>query len=547
MRSRLLAVATLLCLLALPVLATAAEQANNKSPAVIVRIQPIDELIANLKALAILAGRTEEANQLDGFVKSLVTDNSLQGVDTKRALGFYSILTEDISASPSFVILPIASQKQFLELLENQGMKAKKDKEGIYSASPPQIPLEVRFRFSNDYIYITALDKTTLSPANILAPASVFSPKDTGTFSATFKLNQIPDNLKQIALQQLDLKSAEMQDRKEPGETESQKKLRAASAKDFAKQVSSVVNDGNQIVLRLNLNPETTITGSATLTAQAGTKLAETIEWIGQKQSRFASMGNEGAALTLTTHMVASADVRKALGPVIDEGIAKVLADEPNEAKRKAAEKVLNELKPTLKAAELDVGFRVTGPDKDGHFTAVGGIKLRNGAKVLATSREMAKTLAKTEQAIVHFDAEKSGDIQIHRIDAQNYYEDDTKRVLGEKPMYFAIVEDALFLAGGPNALTALKEAMAAEGGPVPAFRLEMSLSKLAASMGKDDPAAQKAIVATAKKVFAEKDSDKVILSLRGGKSLRGFFSMKPPVIKFLAEVDKQVREKPAK
>jgi hypothetical protein len=113
--------------------------------------------------------------------------------------------------------------------------------------------------------------------------------------------------------------------------------------------------------------------------------------------------------------------------------------------------------------------------------------------------------------------------------------------------MYFAIVEDALFLAGGPDAQNALKGALAAKTGAVPVFRLEMSLSKLAASMGKDDPESQKAIVKIAEKVFAEKESDRVLVTLRGGESLRGFFSIKPPVIRFLAEVDKQVREKPAK
>jgi hypothetical protein len=154
----------------------------------------------------------------------------------------------------------------------------------------------------------------------------------------------------------------------------------------------------------------------------------------------------------------------------------------------------------------------------------------------------MAKTFPETEQAIIHFDVEKLGKVAIHRIDGQKYYEDEAKRTLGDNPLFFAFIDDAILLAGGPGGLAALKDLIPAEATPGPLFRLEMAMSKLAPTVGNTD-ADRKAAAAAAKKVFSAAGSDRVRITVDGGKSLRAHFGMQPSVVRFLAEVDKLSRK----
>src|SRR5207302_1579546 len=75
-------------------------------------------------------------------------------------------------------------------------------------------------------------------------------------------------------------------------------------------------------------------------------------------------------------HIALPAELRKTLEPVIDEAITTALEKEKDEGKRAAADKLLNALKPSLKAAELDTAFSIIGPSDDKLYTFLGGLKL---------------------------------------------------------------------------------------------------------------------------------------------------------------------------
>src|SRR5262245_45522458 len=90
MRRRWLPGAALLCLIAVPAVAypdSVAEQA--KKPGLVVRVQSIDELLANVRYLAGLVGQEEQAKQIEGFLKSMAGPKGLEGIDTKRPIGLY--------------------------------------------------------------------------------------------------------------------------------------------------------------------------------------------------------------------------------------------------------------------------------------------------------------------------------------------------------------------------------------------------------------------------------------------------------------------------
>src|SRR5262245_30669397 len=92
-----------------------AADARELAPAFTLQVRSLDEILDSVKYLATLAGKEEEAKQLDGLVKARVGPKGLEGVDTKRPLGMYSILR----GSVNIALIPIASEEAFLSLLES--------------------------------------------------------------------------------------------------------------------------------------------------------------------------------------------------------------------------------------------------------------------------------------------------------------------------------------------------------------------------------------------------------------------------------------------
>lgn len=534
---RWLAFVVAFALVAIPRPAPSAEK--EAGPTFTVRVQPIDTLLANLKQIATLAGKAEEAKQIDGFVRARIGDNGIDGIDVKRPFALYGSLNADIASSPTVALIPIASQKDFLELLSNFSLPATKGKDGIYTVTPEKLPLSFYLRFANKSVYVTTPDKAALKTDRLIAPDDLFTSKQPPAFAAEWYFDRVPDELKQIALSQLDLRVADLTDKKEPNETEAQTKLRVATLKEISRLLGSVVNDGRRFGARVDLDPASDLGGAASLSAKPKSKLADSIASLARKPSRFATLAAPGAAMSLTANFTLPAEIRKALGPVIDEGIQKSVDEEENEAKKKAGKKFLEALAPTLKTGELDAGFRLVGPKAGNVYTLSAGIKVKEGGKLLAAFREMAKTFPKTEQAIIQFDAEKSGKTAIHKIDGKKYYEDDMLRTLGNNPLYFAFTEDAILVTGGPGALAAMKELITAESAPAPLLQLEMSLSKLAPTIGKGTDAERQTIAKAAKDAFGVEGSDLVRMSVEGGTTLRGRFYIKPSVVRFLAAVEK--------
>ena len=125
--------------------------------------------------------------------------------------------------------------------------------------------------------------------------------------------------------------------------------------------------------------------------------------------------------------------------------------------------------------------------------------------------------------------------IKIDRIDAQQQYDPKARKILGENPIYFAIRDDAAVVAAGPDALTAVKDALTAEPKAAPQFTFEVSLARLADLMAEENKAAPQA----AKEAFkGHKGGDKVRFTVDGGKSLKAHFVMGAQAIKFLSLLD---------
>jgi hypothetical protein len=187
---------------------------------------------------------------------------------------------------------------------------------------------------------------------------------------------------------------------------------------------------------------------------------------------------------------------------------------------------------PTLKAAGLDWAFNLQGPGSDGLYTFMGGIKVRDGARLERVFRE---TPPKDPTAEVRFDVEKVGPVGIHRVTLK--LDDDARRAFGDNPVYLAFRGDAVLFTAGAWGLGLLKDALEAAPATGKVMQLQVAASRLAPL------AKQRVAQEIARKVFGDDmDGDRLRLTLEGGKALTLRLSMTTKLIEYTSRIGQAMK-----
>jgi hypothetical protein len=516
--------------LALPALARAADAPQKTDrPAVVVRIAALDDLRADLQYLAELVGQGEKTKQLDGIIQS-----RLEGIDAKKPLGAYGWVGRMGIDSQVVVLIPVADQKAFLGVLEGFNITPDKGADGVYTVNLDQLPAPAYFRFANGYAYITVRDKELLDKGKLLAPEKVLPAGQVGTLSLAVNIDQIPDNLKELALGNLDNHLANEKDKDVPNETEAEKKLRLAAIDHLGAALKSVLTNGGETALRLELNRKTgDLSLSLSMAGKAGSPLAATIKDLGRAKSITASLIGPDSALNSTLNLSVPQKMRAMLGPVIEQQEKKALEKETDKSKREALGSLLKAIDPTLKSGELDVSADLRGPFESGLYTLVAGIKVQDGAGIDKALRQIVGQLPPKQRKIVTFDVEKVGPIAIHSV-AQDKNDKKVQQMFGENPLYVAVRDNELIVALGEKGLSTLKEALATAPKAAPLLQMQMSALRMAPLLVQDNKEAPE----IARKVFnADKGDDKLHLTMEGGELLKLRLGMKGQVVTFFEKL----------
>jgi hypothetical protein len=530
MRTRTLLLAAVLALPAVARPAAAAEEKPAK-PTLIVRVRSLDGLTGDARFVVTAAGREDLADQIEGLLKAKTGPNGLEGIDTKRPLGLYGQLGPMGVDSKAVLLLPIADEKAFLDMLTRLDFVPEKADGGAYKVSLPKVPQPVYFRFANKYLY-AALSPESVGKDQLLDPAAVLPADHVGALSLTVNLDQVPAKLKELALTSAELRLAKYGKEKQPGETERQRALRVAVLDQLARQYKELLDEGGAVDAHLDVDRKAgELALAVSLTAKPGSKLAGSLADLGSAPSVAAALPAAGTALRAAVNVALPESVRKALVPALDDGFRKALTKETDADRRKALEGLFQALRPTLTAGALDAGFDVRGPE-DKVYTMVSAVRIKDGSNVEKALRTVVKALPEGAEGFLglKFDAEKAGAVAIHRLNPAAR-DEGTKRVFGEGAFYFAFRDDALFIAAGKDGLAALKEAAAAPPKAGPALRAEVAMGPLAPLLAQQHKSAPEA----AKEAFKGAGGDRVVVTLAGGKSLRLRATMKAPVIHFFA------------
>jgi hypothetical protein len=535
MRKRLLPLLAVLGLMlaARPVFSADEKAPGKAKPAIVLQIKALDDLIADGRYLFALAEQAEFGKQLEKMLQARTGPKGLDGIDTKKPIGLYGSLKAKVDRSEAILLLPIADEKAFLALLETLDVSPKKGEGGLYSAEVEKVPFPVLFRFANGYLYATL--KSSESSADLLAkdklplPATVLGAGAGDLVSLTLNLDQIPSQLKDLVGVGIDTALDTEKDKEPPGETKAQKAFREAAIDEVARQAKAVLADGAALAVRLNVDRKTDdLTLELSVAGKAGSALAKDIKALGAFKSVAASLVDPKSAVNAGVAVRLPEAVRKYLGPVVDEAIQKALDNEADENKRELVKILFNSLKPTAKSGAIDFGIDLRGPSKKGLYTAVAGTSVVEGEGIEQALKKILAKLPEEAKAPIALDVARSAGVNVHRITVEKGKMDEKQRkAFGEGPIYFAIRTDAVFVSFGPEALVALKEAVATAPKAGNPLQFEVSLARIAKLAGEQ----QKAFPGAAAKAFKGNGSDKVRLSIEAGSVLKLKLNAKAQIV----------------
>jgi hypothetical protein len=538
MRTRLFPLAALLALAA--AWPAAAEDKKSpeaaKKPTVVVRLAPLDTLVAKARYLAKLAGKGNEAEQVEGVLKAMTSDKGLEGLDTTKPMGLYGYLTPSGYDSEAVLLLPIVDEKTFREKIESFGMKPEKGEDGVWKLDVEKVPYPIFFKFANNYVYATLRDAGVLANKRLLDPATVLA--GSGVASAVVNLDMIPRELKEIALSQSELQLSTAKDKEMPGETAAQKGFRLALLDETYSRLKELLYDGGALSVQIDVDSKAgELTVQASLAGKHDSKMAAAIAELGKVTSVAAGVVSKDAAMSIQLDAALPVKLREALGPVIEEAFQQVLEKEKDEAKRKLAEPLLKIIAPTAKMGELDAGASLLGPDSGGLYTFLVGVKIKDGKALDQAFKDGLKESPAKVQGALSIDFAKVGEVGIHKA-VPDKVDDHTRKLLGDNPVYFAFRDDALLVSGGAGGLEAIKGAVTAGPASGKILQLDVAAARIATHLADQ----HKEAPAIAKRVFKGGD-DTIRVTLEGGAALKLSLNMKAQLVKFFAELGETKKE----
>jgi hypothetical protein len=533
MRTRVLPAAALFALtVAWP---AAADEKKPAKPTLVVRVSSLDGVLGDARYFAELVGKGSEAEQAEKAFKSMAGPKGLAGLDPTKPLGLYGYLGAAGVDSQAVVLLPLADEKAFLQKLESFGLKPEKAEGGLWKLDIDRVPFPVYFRFANNYVYATLRDEEVLGKDRLLDPATVLA--GSGTISAVVNLDEIPKELKEIALAQSELRLASAKEQDVPGESKAQKAFRLAALDELYARLKELITDGGPLAVRLDVDRKVgELTLAATLAGKPASKLAAGIAELDKLTSVAAGVvgiAGSDAAVALQVDAALPKNLREAMASAVEEGGRQGLEKEQDEAKRKIAESLLKVVIPTVRMGELDAGVSLRGPDAGGLYTVVGVGKIKDGKALEQTLKDAVKESPVKERGSLSFEFAKVGDVNIHKA-VPDKVDENTRNTLGDGPVYFAFRDDALLIAGGSGALDAIKTAATAAPATGKILQLVVSASRVATA--KHMSAENKQAPAIAKRVFKGGD-DAIRVTLEGGAALKLSLNLKAQVVKFFAEL----------
>jgi len=508
-------------------------QAPKPTPGVVFRMQPINRLVENAFFLAEAVGMKEQAKMIEGSLKGLTGPKGIEGIDPEKPIGLYGNIGPNLIDSEVVGLIPIADEKTFVEMLGKLNLQAKKGENGNYVMNIPNSPFPMFFKFKDGYMCATIRDEKGIDDKKLLSPKELLSVEKTGVMSISLNLSGLPEDLIKNIVPQIELQIAEAKQKKIPGETPAVQKLRNDVSEMLLQFIVQVFTQGDDLTMKVDMDRKAGDIGlGVSFKGKNGSELAKTIAGMGAGKSMGAGMISKDSVLHMNMNSVIPATARKDFIKVFQEGINKSIEDEKDVGKKGAMEKMAKALAPTLELGTMDAVMEVR-KTSNGKFAFLTAMKIAEGKKIEEVIKLLYKDLPDSEKKKLSLDFAKAGDTNVHKVDILVQPAD--VKNFGSEPGYLAISNDVILFAGGEKSLPLVNEALSSSAKPSPIFEFEIAFNKAAGLLTKEFADA----VEVAEKIFKENpNSDKLKLTLEGGKELSLKMSMKSTVLTFFKAAD---------
>ena len=362
-------------------------------------------------------------------------------------------------------MIPILSEKEFVGLLEKAKVPLEK-KDGFYAINLPNSPMQPIVRFHQDYAYVGFAGKN-LELKSLLDPKAVISAAETAAFVMKVRIDQIPQELKDAANQLVDQSFNQMK------EAPSGVKAKAC-AEQFTKLMSSwlktVLADGHEVVKRVDLDAKTAeLIIESTLDGKPDSDLAKIIRALPPTKNDFLDIvGKDSVAHGLMELPLFTESLRNLLHAYLEATLETFngLGKEMPEKALAAGTDALQTLARTVKSGQMSMAASLRGPNKEGFFSAIAAIQLKDTAALEKSLREAVPLTFARFQKALKLDAGKINGSAVHELDLQDSeLPPSLRKAFGKNPkIYILFAPNALYLAMGTDGMAFLKEALRAKG-----------------------------------------------------------------------------------
>ena len=503
-------------------------------PPITFQTQPLDRLLADLRAAVEMAGGEKAVKELNKSIKDKLGDKGFEGLDLNKPIVGYVLLAPKAEDIIAVVALPITGEKEFLSLCEriNTGPKPKDLGKGLYEVPPFFPDLKARMRFVDGYAYIatgkkpeSALDAKAIIPANKL-----HDPAETAALAGKLHFDRLTPEVKAALISLLLDAKKELLDKADAPDQAALKPVFVELEK-LAKRYLLLLGGADTAALRVNFDPGTgELAVEAVLTPKPATELAKQIAARKPATNQFAGLlTNDTVAGFHYSAPLFADEMRAAFGALSEQQSKEALQNLPEAAKATVEELIKGQAR-TLKTGEFDFLLAVKGPDKNGHYGAVAAMSFDDPSALEKEFKKFMDDIGVPEMfGAFKWNADKAGTVNIHTFKMAAVPVPELHKLFGDDlTIAFAFAPKAIYVTFGADAVGVLKDALKAK--PAAARRLDVlvnpaKLAKMVETAGGNSLAVERAIGKEDKLLSATS------LRVTSGKELTVRFAMSMKLI----------------
>ena len=185
-----------------PAVAAPRPEDKPNGPHIVGQAKSFNDLLAMTKAIVKNVGGDAIYKEFETNALPNLDPKQLPGIDPKRPFGLYGKIDGKLENCRGVLLIPVTSEKDFIDMLDRFGIKTVKGKEAgtLDIVVPPDFPIPVSMRIYKQYAYIAIGGFDILDSKVILDPKDVISDREKAAAFLAIHLDRISPEAKKALL-----------------------------------------------------------------------------------------------------------------------------------------------------------------------------------------------------------------------------------------------------------------------------------------------------------------------------------------------------------